>query len=510
MVYAPPVVARRGRTTRRPTGRAGPLLTGHFRSGNGARGRRFFIVVPVLRGSEPRPTTIASIAALYSFSVDATLAIASFNERRHDEIRIQDSAVAGAVACAVQASAQVTFFEHEGFSGRQFTADQQDRQLRALRLQRPRVVRDRARRLVGGVRGCALQRRVRDAAPRQLRLAGGDRPQRPRVVGASGPAAVQRQRSRFYSPSGYDYRQRKDERLFEADVTSVRAVVGPPEQRCWVERQDVVTGSDNTIPGAIAGAVDRRDPRPPDRQRARSATSPPGWVRSAAPWSAAMSDATTAAADSRVAGRAALRDGRKYPARLLGRDVQLPRHRASRADDVAAGTDDPRERATASRAFDDVSVTKRRPDASGLVRLRRRCYPSSLAHGRSAMNAPATLAEVRPAAARRPEDLVSLDLIRTLVGFDTTSRDSNLALIDWVRAIPRRPRHRVDADVRRRPAQGEPVRHAARARRQRHRRRHRAVGPHRRGAGRRPAVGHRPLRGDDRAATACTAAASPT
>jgi acetylornithine deacetylase len=48
------------------------------------------------------------------------------------------------------------------------------------------------------------------------------------------------------------------------------------------------------------------------------------------------------------------------------------------------------------------------------------------------MNAPATLAQVRPAAARA-EDLVSLDLIRTLVGFDTTSRDSNLALIEWVR-----------------------------------------------------------------------------
>jgi acetylornithine deacetylase len=48
------------------------------------------------------------------------------------------------------------------------------------------------------------------------------------------------------------------------------------------------------------------------------------------------------------------------------------------------------------------------------------------------MNAPATLAQVRPSATRI-EDLVSLDLIRTLVGFDTTSRDSNLALIEWVR-----------------------------------------------------------------------------
>ena len=49
------------------------------------------------------------------------------------------------------------------------------------------------------------------------------------------------------------------------------------------------------------------------------------------------------------------------------------------------------------------------------------------------MNAPATLAQVQPTTAVRAEDLVSLDLIRTLVGFDTTSRDSNLALIDWVR-----------------------------------------------------------------------------
>ena len=50
------------------------------------------------------------------------------------------------------------------------------------------------------------------------------------------------------------------------------------------------------------------------------------------------------------------------------------------------------------------------------------------------MNAPATHAQVeRPADAARAEDLVSLELIRTLVGFDTTSRDSNLALIEWVR-----------------------------------------------------------------------------
>ena len=37
----------------------------------------------------------------------------------------------------------------------------------------------------------------------------------------------------------YEYRRRPNERTYEAPVRSVRAVVGTPEQRCWVERQDV-------------------------------------------------------------------------------------------------------------------------------------------------------------------------------------------------------------------------------------------------------------------------------
>jgi len=46
------------------------------------------------------------------------------------------------------------------------------------------------------------------------------------------------------------------------------------------------------------------------------------------------------------------------------------------------------------------------------------------------MNAPATLDAVVPA---RAEDLAAWELIRTLIAYDTTSRDSNLALIHWVR-----------------------------------------------------------------------------
>jgi uncharacterized protein YcfJ len=54
----------------------------------------------------------------------------------------------------------------------------------------------------------------------------------------------------------HDYRRRNDERLYEANVTSVRAVVGPPQQRCWVEREQVVQERrDANVPGAIAGAI---------------------------------------------------------------------------------------------------------------------------------------------------------------------------------------------------------------------------------------------------------------
>lgn len=57
-------------------------------------------------------------------------------------------------------------------------------------------------------------------------------------------------------PPVYDYRRRQGEPLYEAPVTFVRAVVGPPEQRCWVERQVVETRSAGiNVPGAVVGGV---------------------------------------------------------------------------------------------------------------------------------------------------------------------------------------------------------------------------------------------------------------
>ena len=64
------------------------------------------------------------------------------------------------------------------------------------------------------------------------------------------------QRLAAATPAAYDYRRQQGEPLYEAPVTSVRAVVGPPEQRCWVERQVVDTGSAGiNVPGAVVGGV---------------------------------------------------------------------------------------------------------------------------------------------------------------------------------------------------------------------------------------------------------------
>jgi uncharacterized protein YcfJ len=55
----------------------------------------------------------------------------------------------------------------------------------------------------------------------------------------------------------YEYRRRPNERMFEAPLTSVHAVVGTPEERCWIEHQQVPepTRGGASVGGGIAGAL---------------------------------------------------------------------------------------------------------------------------------------------------------------------------------------------------------------------------------------------------------------
>jgi len=109
-----------------------------------------------------------------------------------------------AMAITTQAAAPGTSYEREGFQSRSFTTQEQV--------------------------GKSMRAVSRDARS-------GDNRDTPAPAAAS------------------DYRRRNNERLYEANVTSVRAVVGTAGQRCWIEREHVVQDRSNAIvPAVIAGA----------------------------------------------------------------------------------------------------------------------------------------------------------------------------------------------------------------------------------------------------------------
>ena len=167
------------------------------------------------------------------------------------------AAVAG-LAIASHAAAQVTFYERQGFQGRSFTTERQvpnfERHGVNDQFSSAVVVRNRWEvcedaRFSGR---CVVLRPGQ--YPSLAAMGMNDRISSVRLIGKKARVNTAR-----YAPAplvSHDYRRRKAERLYEANVTSVRAVVGPPEQRCWVEREHVVqTRSDNNVPGALAGAV---------------------------------------------------------------------------------------------------------------------------------------------------------------------------------------------------------------------------------------------------------------
>lgn len=156
------------------------------------------------------------------------------------------------------AAAQVTFYEREGFVGRSFTTQEQIGNFERFGFN------DRASSVLvlhglwevcedGRFRGrCVVLRPGRYPSLAAMGLNN-------RVSSARAMSRNARISENRYAPApvAIDYYRRRDnEQLYEADVTFVRAVVGPPEQRCWIEREQVVQEQrNNSVPGAIAGAV---------------------------------------------------------------------------------------------------------------------------------------------------------------------------------------------------------------------------------------------------------------
>lgn len=163
------------------------------------------------------------------------------------------------VLLATQAVAQITFYEHDGFRGRAFTADRQIGNFanNGFNDRASSVVVDRGRWQVcsderfGGQ--CVV---LRQGSYESLSALGmNDKISSVRPVNQQ--TRYDNEAPAPLSQPNYAYRQRANERIYEAPVTSVRAVVGSPEQRCWIERQQVAEDrrGDTNVGGAVVGAI---------------------------------------------------------------------------------------------------------------------------------------------------------------------------------------------------------------------------------------------------------------
>jgi uncharacterized protein YcfJ len=166
--------------------------------------------------------------------------------------------LAAGILGAAPVFAQVTFYEREAFEGGALTAQKQvwnlERSGLRARASSIVVVRDRwevcdEARFEGQ---CKVLRPGRYPTLATMGLA--DRVASVRMVPTD--ARVEDNR---YAPTPWvarDYRRRNQERVYEAEVIAVRAVVGPPEQRCWVEHgQAVQDRNEGNILGGVTGAV---------------------------------------------------------------------------------------------------------------------------------------------------------------------------------------------------------------------------------------------------------------
>lgn len=164
---------------------------------------------------------------------------------------------AAGLALGSQAMAQITLYAGEGLRGRAFTASDAIRDFSSVGFNdrassavvehgRWEVCDDadfRGRCMVlrpgnyENLRGMGLDNRISSVRP------------------VRGEGRYDNEAPAPLPPAAYEYRRRPNERIIDVPVTSVHAVVGPPEQRCWVERQEVAEQPRNNAGGVIAGAL---------------------------------------------------------------------------------------------------------------------------------------------------------------------------------------------------------------------------------------------------------------
>jgi uncharacterized protein YcfJ len=193
-----------------------------------------------------RPGRYGSLSSMGLSDQISSARIVSYNERPEDYRYPPVS--------NLPTLSQVTFYENNDFQGRTFTTRNQVDNFERYGfndLASSVVVEGEAREVCedenfGG--RCAILRPGRYPSLADSGL--NDRISSVRLANANLPVR--------YDDNRYNYQRRNNERLYDARVTSVRAVVGAPEQRCWIEREQVSssqTQDQANVPGAIVGSI---------------------------------------------------------------------------------------------------------------------------------------------------------------------------------------------------------------------------------------------------------------
>jgi uncharacterized protein YcfJ len=164
---------------------------------------------------------------------------------------------AAAALLAGSAWAQITFYENDGFRGRAFTTNKPVRNLGNAGFN------DRASSVVveggrwevcensnfGG--NCVVLQRGSYASLGGMGLndeLSSTRPADPRRASVPNAPAPMRE-------ADYAWRRRANEAVFSVPVTSVHAVMGAPNERCWIEREQVGGNNGANAGRALLGAV---------------------------------------------------------------------------------------------------------------------------------------------------------------------------------------------------------------------------------------------------------------
>ncbi|MDB5881338.1 MAG: glycine zipper protein [Ramlibacter sp.] len=166
---------------------------------------------------------------------------------------------ASLLVLAGHASAQITFYEGEGYRGRAFTTDKGLENFARIGFndRASSVVVDRGRWEVcedARYRGrCVVLRRGSYDSLAGLGME--NRISSVRAVDSNRKYANEAPEP--VAAPNYEYRRRPSERVYSAPVTSAHAVVGQATERCWIDRQQVSQPSRGpaNVGGAIVGGL---------------------------------------------------------------------------------------------------------------------------------------------------------------------------------------------------------------------------------------------------------------